>query len=64
MAYDDEDPDVRVVEVIKSNIGPKGVGRNYRLKTVDVDGLQERMPLLVAESAGDEERRRADRCQQ
>ena len=34
MAYDDEDPDVRVVEVIKSNIGPKGVGRNYRMKTV------------------------------
>jgi AAA domain len=51
MAYDDEDPDVRVVEVIKSNIGPKGVGRNYRLKTVDVDGLAERLPLLVEESA-------------
>ena len=63
MAYDDEDPDVRVVEVIKSNIGPKGVGRNYRLKTVDVDGLTEPMPLLVAESAGDQERRRADRRQ-
>jgi AAA domain len=51
MAYDDEDPDVRVVEVIKSNIGPKGVGRNYRLKTVGVDGLAEQLPLLVAESA-------------
>ena len=51
MAYDDEDPDVRVVEVIKSNIGPKGVGRNYRLKTVAVDGLAELLPLLVAESA-------------
>ena len=51
MAYDDEDPDVRVVEVIKSNIGPKGVGRNYRLKTVAVDGLAEMLPLLVAESA-------------
>jgi AAA domain len=51
MAYDDEDPDVRVVEVIKSNIGPKGVGRNYRLKTVAVDGLAEQLPLLVAESA-------------
>jgi hypothetical protein len=51
MAYDDEDPDVRVVEVIKSNIGPKGVGRNYRLKTVAVEGLAERLPLLVPESA-------------
>jgi hypothetical protein len=51
MAYDDEDPDVRVVEVIKSNIGPKGVGRNYRLKTVALDGLAERLPLLVEESA-------------
>ena len=49
MATDDEDPDVRVVEVVKSNIGPKGVGRNYRLRTVDVDGLKEPIPLLVAE---------------
>jgi hypothetical protein len=51
MAYDDEDPDVRVVEVIKSNVGPKGVGRNYRLKTVAVDGLKESIPVLVPEGA-------------
>jgi AAA domain len=49
MAYDDDDPDVRVLEVIKSNIGPKGVGRNYRLRTVDVDGLAEPVPILVPE---------------
>jgi hypothetical protein len=51
MAYDDEDPDVRVVEVIKSNIGPKGFGRNYRLKTVRLESLDEPIPLLVAEGA-------------
>src|SRR5207247_665594 len=38
MACDDEDPDIRIVEVVKSNIGPKNVGRNYRICTVDVDG--------------------------
>ena len=51
MAYDDEDPDLRVLEVIKSNISPKGVGRNYRIKTVAVDGLDEPVPILVAEGA-------------
>jgi hypothetical protein len=49
MAYDDEDPDVRVLEVIKSNIGPKGIGRNYRVRTVEVEGLTEPIPMLVAE---------------
>lgn len=49
MAYDDDDPDIRVVEVIKSNIGPKHVGRNYRVKTVAVVGLEEPVPMLVAE---------------
>ena len=51
MAYDDEDPDLRILEVIKSNIGPKGIGRNYRVKTVDVPGLSEPVPLLVPEGA-------------
>ena len=51
MAYDDEDPDVRVLEVVKSNIGPKGVGRNYRIRVVEVDGLDEPVPMLVAEGA-------------
>jgi AAA domain len=49
MAYDDEDPDLRVLEVVKSNIGPKGIGRNYRIRTVEVDGLKEPVPALVAE---------------
>ncbi len=49
MAYDDEDPDIRVLEVVKSNIGPKGVGRNYRVRVVEVDGLKEPVPALVAE---------------
>jgi AAA domain len=51
MAYDDEDPDVRVVEVVKSNIGPKNVGRNYRVRTTVVNGLRDAQPLLVAEGA-------------
>jgi hypothetical protein len=51
MAYDDEEPDVRVLEVIKSNLGPKGLGRNYRVKTLLVGGLSEPVPLLVAEGA-------------
>jgi hypothetical protein len=51
MASDDEDPDVRVLEVVKSNIGPKGIGRNYRVSTVEVQGLKESLPMLVAEGA-------------
>jgi AAA domain len=51
MAYDDEDPDLRVLEVIKCNIGPKRVGRNYRVRTVDVDGLKEPVPVLSPEGA-------------
>jgi hypothetical protein len=49
MAYDDKDSDVRVLEVVKSNIGPKGIGRNYRVRAVPVDGLNEPVPMLVAE---------------
>jgi AAA domain len=51
MAYDDEDPDVRIVEVVKSNIGPKNIGRNYRIKTAAVEGVKDEQPLLVAEGA-------------
>jgi AAA domain len=49
MAYDDEDPDLRVVEVVKSNIGPKNVGRIYRVRTTSVEGLRDEQPVLVAE---------------
>ena len=51
MAYDDDEPDLRVVGVIKSNVGPKNVGRNYRVKTIEVDGLKEPVPVLVPEGA-------------
>jgi hypothetical protein len=51
MAYDNDDPDVRVLEVVKSNIGPKNVGRNYRVRTVEVPGLNEPIPIVVAEGA-------------
>jgi hypothetical protein len=49
MAYDDEDADLRVVEVVKSNIGPKNIGRVYRVRTTTVTGLTDPQPLLVAE---------------
>ena len=64
MAYDDEDPDVRVVEVIKSNIGPKGVGRNYRLKTVDRCRARRAAAAAGRRRRRNEERRRADPCRQ
>jgi hypothetical protein len=51
MAYDDEDSDVRVLEVIKSNIGPKGVGRNYRVRTVALKTLAKPVPVLIAEGS-------------
>jgi hypothetical protein len=51
MAYDNDDPDVRIVEVVKSNVGPKNIGRNYRVKTATVDGLTDPQPFLVAEGA-------------
>jgi hypothetical protein len=51
MAQDDEDPDMRVIEVIKSNIGPRDVGRNYRIRAIEVDGLSEPQPFLVADGA-------------
>jgi hypothetical protein len=51
MAYDDEDTDLRVLEVMKSNLGPKGIGRNYRVKTIAVPGLEDPVPILVAEGA-------------
>ena len=51
MAPDDDDDDVRILEVIKSNLGAKGVGRNYRITTVDVDGLGKPVPLIVPEGA-------------
>jgi AAA domain len=51
MAHDDDDPDLRIVEVIKSNFGAKGTGRNYRVQLVTVDGLKEQVPVLCAEGA-------------
>jgi hypothetical protein len=51
MAYDDQDSDVRIVEVVKSNAGPKNVGRNYRLKTTEIPELTDPQPYLVADGA-------------
>lgn len=49
MARDDVDPAVRVIEVIKSNVGPKFVGRNFRIYTAPIDGLEDEQPFLVDE---------------
>jgi hypothetical protein len=47
MARDDEDDNLRVVEVVKSNIAGTGEGRNYRISTVAVEGLSEPVPVLT-----------------
>jgi AAA domain len=49
MAYDDEDADLRVVEVVKSNIGPKGIGRNFRIRAVTIAEVNDPVPVLVPE---------------
>lgn len=46
MAHDDDDVDLRVVEVIKSNLGPVRIGRQYRIELAEVPGLHDRQPLL------------------
>ncbi len=46
MAYDDEDPDLRVAEVVKSNIGLLGTGHNFRVSAVKVDGMERPVPKL------------------
>jgi hypothetical protein len=51
MAPVDDYPDLRIVEVIKSNFGTKGVGRNYRIKAVPVAGLNDPQPTLIREGA-------------
>jgi hypothetical protein len=51
MAPDDEVSELRIVEVIKSNVGPENVGRNYRIRAIEVQGLCEPQPLLFAEGA-------------
>ncbi len=50
-AKDDEDPDVRHIEVTKSNVGPTGYGRKLRIVGVPVtiDGETEEVARLVDE---------------
>jgi hypothetical protein len=54
MAKDDEDEDLRVIEVVKSNIGPTGYGRQLRMKLVTLPKLEESVPILRDE--GESER--------
>lgn len=44
-----DEEDIRVIEVVKSNIGQTGYRRQLRLKLVDVEGLKEQVPTLVDE---------------
>ena len=54
MAKDPEDESTRVLEILKSNIGPEGVGRNWRIQLGAVAGLDDEMPLILPE--GDSQR--------
>lgn len=49
MAYDDEDPDLRVAEVVKSNVGLSGTGHNFRVHARPVSGLERAVPTLEDE---------------
>jgi hypothetical protein len=44
-----EEEDIRVIEVVKSNIGQTGYRRQLRMKLVEVEGLKELVPILVDE---------------
>jgi len=50
-AKDDEDPDVRHIEVTKSNVGPTGYGRKLRIVGVplEIEGETEEVARLVDE---------------
>jgi hypothetical protein len=49
MEADDEDEDVRHIEVFKSNIGPTGIGRELRIEEVplEIDGKTKMYPRMV-----------------
>jgi hypothetical protein len=47
MAKDSEDESARVLEVLKSNIGPEGIGRDWRIQLGSVDGLDDGVPLIL-----------------
>lgn len=41
------DDDLRVIEVVKSNVGPTGYRRQLRIEQVTLEGLKESTPILV-----------------
>jgi hypothetical protein len=47
MAKDPEDESLRVLEILKSNIGPEGSGRDWRLHFAPVPGLEDEAPLIL-----------------
>jgi hypothetical protein len=49
MAKDTDRDGWSVVEVIKSNVGPELVGRDWRLELVHVDGVTDEVPRILAE---------------
>ena len=49
MAKDPEDESARVLEILKSNIGPEGIGRSWRIELGRVAGLEDEMPLILPE---------------
>jgi AAA domain-containing protein len=47
MVRDDEDDDLRILEVVKSNGGPIGLATLYRVQMTPIDGLTEHQVTLV-----------------
>lgn len=47
IAEDDEDEDLRLLEVVKTNLSKKGLTRQYRVHRQEVKGLQELVPRLI-----------------
>lgn len=47
IAEDDEDEDVRLLEVVKTNLSKKGLTLELRVERVQVDGLEELVPRVI-----------------
>ena len=53
MVKDDEDDDRRILEVVKSNGGPIGIARSFKVELVPVDGLKTPQVALTDERESD-----------
>jgi hypothetical protein len=53
MVVHDEDEEIRLVEVVKSNFAATGVGRRYRLELVQIPEVKTPQPILVPDGIAD-----------